>query len=185
MENNSSFYLILNGSPNFIKGFFFGFFEGKNINNKPLFIEHRHLRNKNDIINNVADFFSLEKKTHIIIERNIMPELHRILSDALPNIKVISAMPVDSATFKFHFKCFSRKIADELQQILKEIPDEIKIIYCKKHEHINPEKHSSTHKYELYASGSVEGEIQSVLELFYRLEIYEIVELDAIHLEVN
>lgn len=182
---NSSLHLILKGSHDFIKGFFFGFFEGKNIKNKPLFIENRHLRNNNDILNNVADFFSMEKKTHIIIEGNILSELDQILSDTSPNIKIISAMPVNSANFRFHFKSYSRKIADELQQILKEIPDEIKIIYYKIQEHINSEKHSSTHKYELYASGSVEGEIKSVLELFYRLELYEIVELGPIKLEVN
>lgn len=183
MEN--FLHLILNGSPDFINGFFVGFFEGKSIKNKPLFIEHRHLRNNNDIIKNLADFFSLEKKTHVIIEGNILPELDQILSESLLNIKILSAVPVNSASFRFHFRSYSQKIANELLQILKEMSDEIKIVYSKMQEQKHSKKHSSTHKYELYASGSVEGEIKSVIELFYRLELYEIVELGPIKLEVT
>lgn len=175
-------HLIMNGSPDFIKGFFVGFFEGKNIKNKPLFIERRHLRNSERVI---ADFISLEKKTHVIIEGNMLPEVDQILSDRLLNIKIISAVPVNSAYFKFNLKCYSQKIADKLQQILKKIPNEIKITYYKLEEHKSSEKHPSIHNYELYASGSVEGEIKSAIELFYRLELYEIVELSPIKLEVN
>lgn len=179
----TSLHLILNGSPDFIRGFFVGFFEGKKIE-KPLFIEHRHLRNNKDVINNLSDFLSLKKKTHVIINENILPELKYIFSDSHLRIKIIYTEPVRSASFEFQFKAYSKKIADKLMRHLEEIPDEIKIVYSKMHEHKYPKKHSSIHSYELYVSGSVEGEIKPVIELLYRLEFHEIVELGPIKFEV-
>jgi hypothetical protein len=180
--------LVIEGHLPVIKGFIFGLLEGSkrtgtvivsresNIKTETLgevFMEWTHLH---------------ESLCHVVIEEDLLNVIKHGLENTFNvlKLKLKAVRKIKKASFYFHYEVYAKKYGEEIKNIFKELPSQLKLsadyqpqeeIYpeCKGMESLAP-----CHDYNLKAHGSVEGPIDVLLASYKKIQDYELIKEDSI-----
>lgn len=182
--------VVIEGNLDLMKGFVMGFLAGRGMEGGVFFDAACHIGGE-CATGPLMRLVSAHGNTNIVI---LGSELHDLLVAALNKperaipLHIKKARPVLSAAFTCTFRTYSREVGAELKAIVSGIPGGVdREAGFKMHEKIDPEGkgvelYTPLHDYELTGKGRISGSVKGVLDLYQRLERFEVVELGALEL---
>lgn len=134
------------------------------------------------------EWASLRSKLHhVIIEEDFYNAITNAC-DRHKNMKFISnkyiksAKIIKEASFEFEAKTYAKKYGLEIQEILRELPEHIKIIDFESDERTDKdaegiELYAPEHHYEYKSTGTVTGQIKEIIDFREKLNEHPLVEV--------
>lgn len=104
-------------------------------------------------------------------------------------VETISDRRISNAEFKFHYKAYAPRYAEEITDILSSLPKGAKLVSHKHDEKIDPdakgaEAYTPAHDYEATGHGEIRGCFDLVFEAHMQLDRHPLVDVDEIELEL-
>ncbi len=104
-------------------------------------------------------------------------------------IEVVSDRKIRNAEFKFCYKAYAPRYAEEIAEILATLPKGAKLVSHKHTEKIDPkakgaEGYTPVHDYEVKGGGEIRGRFDGVFGAHMLLDRHPLVEVDEIELEL-
>ncbi|NLH47952.1 MAG: hypothetical protein GX444_05030 [Myxococcales bacterium] len=176
--------LTLEGSGEYLHGFFAGFAAGRG-------------RRFETIFGGEAGFAAEGAGQKIKHALGLGGEIHHVLVDgeaaaalreALATVRVTirAEREVEAAHFDYRFAIFNPEIAGRLLAALRDLPAGVRLIGHEQNQDTDPaargvELYSPAHDYELRGHGRAEGPVDKIVGLYQILSGFEQVELDSMH----
>jgi len=129
-----------------------------------------------------------ETLCHLVIEEDLL----NLIKNGLENtfnvlkLKLKAVRKIKKASFHFHYEVYAMKYGEEIKNIFKELPPQLKTSSdYQPHEELYPECKgieilAPCHDYNLKAHGSVEGPIDVLLPFYKKIQDYELIKEDHI-----
>jgi hypothetical protein len=179
----------IKGQSELIKGFVIGFFEGRGRKEDSL-IEEEGLIEKDSPIDLIKHFFD---RHHHLVSIIIETELYKPLVGALARHKteirgtVDSVREVTGASFRFHYRTYSRETGNALLALFAELPQGVRIQDYAPSEKLDPdgkgvEAYAPLHEYQVSAKGTISGGVKEVYDLLRRAGRFDVVEVGELEL---
>ena len=188
---NVQYYeVVIEGNLDLMKGFMMGFLAGRGIEGGVFFDAACHIEGE-CATGPLMRLVSAHGNANIVI---IGSELHDLLTAALNKrehvipLHIKKVRRVLSAAFDCKFRTYSREVGAELKEILSRIPEGVDgESGFEMHEKLDPEGKgleffTPLHDYELTGKGRISGSVKGVLDLYQRLERFEVVKLGELEL---
>lgn len=188
---NVQYYeVVIEGHLDLMKGFVMGFLAGRGIEGGVFFDAACHIEGE-CATGPLMRLVSAHGNANIVI---IGSELHDLLTAALNKrehvipLHIKKVRQVLSAAFYCKFRTYSREVGAELEEIVSRIPEGVEgKSGFEMHEKLDPEGKgleffTPLHDYELTGKGRLSGSVKGVLDLYQRLERFEVVELEELEL---
>jgi hypothetical protein len=183
--------LVLEGSRDVTRGFVEGFIKGSKFEGEAIIIPHNDIERRGGLKNVLKAVNLKDDETHLIGEQKLLAAISEAVSTDKREIalKIGSYAQIKSAFFEFTMHAFSRKTADEINQVFSDTPNGFKITFSKREEKIWALKkstgYSPGHEYEFHTSGHVRGNPAHAYKLYNKLKLYELIELGLFRLELG
>ncbi|HRZ25688.1 MAG TPA: hypothetical protein P5346_01105 [Spirochaetota bacterium] len=190
--------LVLEGDYNAINGLLNGFLLGKNHDWTFYFSKKAGVKTET-LIEVIADWISMKNKIHhIIMEDVFYKELRKAVEKYNKPLKIKSkfvnlnyiksAKLIKKAHLNFKAITYGRQHAAEMKFLLKNIPAGIVLQNYKPVEKVvkdvkGVELYAPEHEYTFEASGTLVGNIGTMIDLKQKLDDYPLIEADKIHLK--
>ena len=179
------FEAIIEGHPEFIKGFVCGLITGRGVPGGIFFGEDFELDDDSPMEMLTRLVGIRQDHTVIIVAASVMELLHEVFAveEKAMGMKLISTREIREASFRFSFVTFSREVGGKLDLVLRQIPPDVSIEppYAPEvkvdAEGEGVEAYAPLHEYELKAQGKISGDCEGVCHCYERLHRYEVVEL--------
>lgn len=157
-------------------------YHGKDYDIKPV---HLH--------SSILDLLGLAGQyTHYIIEESLVQPVTQLVKslEGEYGITLESIEEIDHLEFHFDLKIYSKEIGARVMEIFQNKEDDIVITGFEpkeitREDAAGAELYSPEHDYELTGEGDVQGLVQSLLPLYYRLKEIEQVHLSEITLKIK
>ena len=188
---NVQYYeVVIEGNLDLMKGFMMGFLAGRGIEGGVFFDAACHIEGE-CATGPLMRLVSAHGNANIVI---VGSELHDLLVAALNKrehvipLHIKKVRRVLSAAFDCKSRTYSREVGAELEEILSRIPEGVDgESGFEMHEKLDPEGKgleffTPLHDYELTGKGRISGSVKGVLDLYQRLERFEVVELGELEL---
>jgi len=188
---NVQYYeVVIEGNLDLMKGFMMGFLAGRGIEGGVFFDAACHIEGE-CATGPLMRLVSARGNANIVI---VGSELHDLLTAALNKrehvipLHIKKVRRVLSAAFDCKFRTYSREVGAELKEILSRIPEGVDgESGFEMHEKLDPEGKgleffTPLHDYELTGKGRISGSVKGVLDLYQRLERFEVVKLGELEL---
>ena len=177
------------GSLDLVKGFVYGFLEGKGIQGEAIFGEDHHVENEGKFGQMMRLIGVKGNRFHLIVGVGF----HKLLEKALERrkgelaLKIISEKKISQASFGFRYRAYTRELGDELMTLFGDPPG-LQVEDYKPRKTVAPEgkgmeAYAPLHEYEVKATGTISGSVKDVIDFYGRAEHHNMVELDDIKLE--
>jgi hypothetical protein len=188
--NEHYYEVVIEGNLDLMKGFIMGFLTGRGIEGGIFFDDACRIEGE-CAAGPLMRLVSAHGNTHIVI---VGSELHDLIVAALNKrehvipLHIKKVRQVLSAAFYCTFRTYSREVGAELKAIVNGIPEGVDgKSGFEMHEKIDPEGkgvelYTPLHDYELTGKGRISGSVKGVLDLYQRLERFEVVELGELEL---
>ncbi len=188
--NEQYYEVVIEGNLDLMKGFVMGFLAGRGIEGGVFFDQECHIEGECST-GPLMRLTGVRDDTSIVI---VGSGLHNLLVDALnrrPHViplRIRKVRQVLSAAFYCKFRTYSREVGAELEEIVSRIPEGVDgKSGFEMHEKLDPEGKgleffTPLHDYELTGKGRISGSVKGVLDLYQRLERFEVVELGELEL---
>ena len=188
--NEQYYEVIIEGDQNLMKGFVMGFLAGRGISGGVFFDAACHIEGE-CASGPLMRLVKAQGNANVLI---VGSALHDLLVAALNDhshvlpLRIKKVRQVLSAAFECTFRTYSREVGAELKEIVNGIPEGVD---GKKgfevQEKVDPEGKgleffTPLHEYELTGKGRLSGSVKGVLDLYQRLERFEVVELGELEL---
>lgn len=183
--------LVFEGPRDIILGFVEGFIKGSKFEGEAMIIPHNDIEKQRGLKRVLKAVNMKDGETHLIGEQKLLAAISEAVSADKREIalKISSYAPIKSASFEFTMHAFSRKTADEINRVLSDNPNGVKITFSKREEKIWALKkstgYSPGHEYEFHTSGNVRGNPAHAYKLYNKLKLYELIELGLFRLELG
>ena len=187
----SQFELVIEGHEDFVKGFVRGIIAGSKTDARVLF-NNEHDINRTTLGEKIKEFFDAPGvHTHIIVDETAAS----LIGDAISsegekfNLKIVSKLPVASASFKFKYKAYAENYGTMLKGIFDKLPESVSVSddYAPKEvfhpESKGAEAYAPEHNYIIKAKGTVTGNLDALLELYERCHKEPLISIENIELE--
>lgn len=184
------FEAVIEGNPEFIKGFIRGMIAGRGIPGETFFGDDFEIDDDSPFAMLTRLVGARQEQTVIIVAAAVRELLGAAIAaggHAL-EMKLVSAREIGEASFEFSFATFSREVGGKLDRILREIPPDVRIEppYVPEEkvdaEGRGVEAYAPLHDYELKARGRVSGDCAGVCHCYEKLKRFEVVELTPVAL---
>jgi len=181
--------LKVEGNAELIKSFVLGFLEEKGIGEKPV-LEEECLVEKDSPIDLITHFFGHHHNTvSVIVETELCNQLASALKRHDKEIRgtVTSVRRLESVSFSFHYKTFSRETEKSLFDLFTHLAEGIHIQDYAPLEKTDPagkgvEAYAPLHDYEVSAKGTASGGVREVYDLYCKAGHFDVVELGELKL---
>ena len=178
------------GSLDLVKGFVYGFLEGKGIQGEAIFGEDHHVENEG-MFGQVMRLIGVKgNRVHLIVGAGFFKLLAKALERRKEEfaLEIISERKLSQASFGFSYHAYTRELGDELEALFGAPPEGLQVKDYKPKETVSPEgkgvdAYAPLHEYEVKATGTIYGPIRDVIDFYGRAEHHNMVELDDIKLE--
>ena len=143
------------------------------------------------------DWISLKNRIHhVILEEKLYESLAKSIekkekknSDLISNGIIKSAKKIKNASFSFKAKTFAPKYAQEIRDILKNIPENTTLEDHKVTEETDREAkgvelYSPAHEYYYQTTGTITGHLGTLIEFRKKLTDYPLIEVDKIKINL-
>ncbi len=141
----------------------------------------------------ISEWLSIKTKLHhIIMEEELWKEFDSTLKKHPDKPKVNrkyikSAKLIDTSRFEFKFSAYAEKYGEEIKLLIKSLPDNIILHNYNPQETINEdakgvEMYAPEHKYVLEGSGTLEGNIEDIIQVRNKFNDNPLIETDYIKL---
>lgn len=185
--------VVVEGSFDLIRGFVVGLLEGHGIRGEAIFREDHHVENEGRFGQMLRLVGVKGNHFHLIIGVGFLKLLEKSLErrKAELALKLISEKTIKQASFKFHYRVFTRELGDELKSLFGNLAEALWLSDdYKPKETVIPEgkgveAYAPLHEYKLEATGTVCGPVREIIDLYGRAEHYDLVELGSIKLEYD
>jgi|APFre7841882724_1041349.scaffolds.fasta_scaffold65715_3 hypothetical protein len=182
--------LVIEGHLPVIKGFIFGLLEGTKRTGTVIVNRESNIKTET-LGEHFKEWMHLhESLCHLVIEEGLLEMVKKGLESTFVvlKLKLKAVRKIKKASFHFQYEVYARKYGEEIKNIFKELPPQLKTssdyqpheeIYleCKGIETLAP-----CHDYNLKAHGSVEGPIDVLLLFYKKIQEYELIKEDSIAL---
>jgi len=188
--NEQYYEVVIEGHFDLMKGFIMGFLAGRGIEGGVFFDQECHIEGGCST-GPLMRLIGARDNVSIVI---VGSGLHDLLVAALnrhPHViplRIRKVRKVLSAAFNCKFRTYSREVGAELKDIVNRIPEGVDgKSGFEMHEKLDPEGKgielfTPLHDYELTGKGRISGSVKGVLDLYQRLERFEVVELGELEL---
>jgi hypothetical protein len=188
--NEQYYEVVIEGNLDLMKGFVMGFLAGRNIEGGVFFDAACHIEGE-CTTGPLMRLLRAHGNANIVI---VGSGLHDLLVAALnkrPHViplRINKVREVLSAAFDCTFRTYSREVGRKLKEILSDVPEGVDgKSGFEMHEKIDPEGKgleffTPLHDYESTGKGRISGSVKGVLDLYERLERFEVVELGELEL---
>lgn len=181
--------VVIEGSLDLVKGFIMGFLAGRGMKGGAFFDVMCRIDGP-CTTGPLIRLASTHGNVHVVI---VGSELHDILIAALNKrehvipLLIKKVRQVLSAAFDCTFQTYSPEIGAEIKAIVSSIPVGVDKSEFEMHEKLDPEGkgvelYTPLHDYELTGKGRISGSVGGVLDLYQRLERFEVVGLEELEL---
>lgn len=182
--------VVIEGSEEHVRGFIEGLASCQNLGENAIIVPEDHI-GKWTTLDYVKKILQLkENAVHLIVEKSLLTALTAAISSGNrpAHLNVLSVKSIRGASFDFSLKAFSRDIAEKIKQRVSNLPEGVQVKFSKWDEEERPEDeeieaYAPEHKYELHASGHMQGPPEEVIGLYEKMEANEMFELAHIQLE--
>ena len=182
--------LVIEGHLPVIQGFIYGLLEGNKRTGTVIFSRESNIQTET-----LGELFMEwthlhETLCHLVVDEDLLEVIKHGLGNTFNvlKLKVKAVRKIKKASFHFQYEVYARKYGEEIKNIFKELPPQLKTssdyqpqedIYleCKGIETLAP-----CHDYNLKAHGSVEGPIDVLLLFYKKIQEYELIKEDSIAL---
>jgi len=184
-----TFYeLVIEGHLPVVKGFIFGLLEGSNHAGTVIFSRESNIKTET-LGDYLKEWIHLQESfRYVVIEEGLLEMVKKGLKNTFEVLKLQlkGIRKIQKASFNFSYEVYAKKYGEEIKNIFKELPPQLKIssdyqpseeLYpeCKGIETLAP-----CHDYNLKAHGSVEGPIDVLLPFYKKIQDYELIKEDHI-----
>jgi hypothetical protein len=184
--------VVIEGSFDLIKGFVYGFLEGRGIRGEAVFGKDHHVENESKfgqmmrLIGFKGDRFTL------IVGSGFL----KLLKEALERredevaLKIVSERKIRQASFGFRYRAYTKDLGDKLKALFGNPPEKLQVKDYEPEETVLPEgkgveAYAPLHEYEVKATGTLYGPICDVIDFYGKAEHYDMVELGNIKLKYD
>jgi hypothetical protein len=181
-------HMIVQGSPDLIKGFVTGFLAGKGLQEQLFFFSDNLIDVESTFGKILRKIGAKEDQIHFLVDESISGAITEGITraESLP-IKVISVKKIIDALFPFSFQTFSRPTAEKLKNILRELPPGVRQEGYLEKEKVNSEAkgielYTPDHEFTFKASGKIHGQVMEVIDFQRTLQNQEFVTVGEITL---
>ena len=182
--------IVMKGSFDLIKGFVYGFMEGRGISGDAIFEREHHVRTEPALVSLLRTVHVKEDQVHMIIGEGF----YQVLKEAIDgkshqtDLTIISEKEIKGAQFEISFDVYSKEIADEIKNYFSDLPQNVSLEGYDPEEIVREKEGTSMgyaplHSYELHGSGILRGPAKSVIDLYDTLDQNELIKLSNIELE--
>jgi hypothetical protein len=125
-----------------------------------------------------------------VVEEDLLEAIKHGLENKFNELKLKlkAVRKIKKASFYFHYEVYAKKYGEEIKNIFKELPPQLKTSSdYQPHEEIHPECKgmealAPCHDYNFKAHGAVEGPIDVLLLFYKKIKAYELIKEDSITL---
>ncbi len=188
--------IVFEGHYNKIKGFLEGYKLG-NDKSWDFFLSDDYNIKTDTFSEILLEWISLKSKIHHIV---IEEEFYRSIEKDLPNESDFSSLKKDhlrsikeikASAFKFETTTYGKKYGLEIQETLKQLPEEVELNnykpnesdYTDKGEHKDLDLYAPEHNYSFKATGEISGNIDKVLDFHKKLNDHPLINVEEIELK--
>jgi hypothetical protein len=188
--NKDYYEVVIEGHLELAKGFVMGFLAGQGIEGSAFFDEACHIAGEYEA-GPLLRLIDAQNKVSTLI---VGAGLYELLVAALNRhpqviaLKTRKARRILSAAFDCQFRTYSREIGGKIKDILSCAPEGVDGDSAfELQEKVDPEGRgvelfTPLHDYELTGKGRISGSVKGVLDLYQRMERFEVVELGELEL---
>jgi hypothetical protein len=181
----TEFYeLIIKGKEKVIDSFLKGYFLGRQVKKGVYLCDENHISE-----DPVRDIFRLKHYVHLICRTDVKKSIESAIENAPRELelKLHDERKVSRAKFSFKFEIFNKKMGTALKRLLNKPPKEVQIVGLEAAEDFNPEAKgvemfAPLHDYSYTGEGSVEGDIEAVIQYYHKLSAIDLFNATEINL---
>jgi len=182
--------LVIEGHLAVVKGFIFGLLEGSKRPGTVIFCRENNIKTET-LSEHIKEWMHLhESLCYLVTEEGLLELIKKGLENTFEalKLKLIKVRKIKKASFSFHYEVYAKKYGDEIKNIFKELPSQLKLSAdYQPQEEIHSECQgiemlAPCHDYNLKAHGSVEGPIDVLLPFYKKIQKYELIKEDHINL---
>lgn len=178
------------GSLDLVRGFVYGFLEGKGIQGEAIFGEDHHVENEG-MFGQVMRLIGVKgNRVHLIIGAGFFKLLEKALEQRKEEfaLEIISERKISQASFGFSYRAYTRELGEKLMALFGDPQEGLQVKDYKPKETVMPEgkgveTYAPLHEYEVKATGTIYGSAKDVIDFYGSAEHHDMVELDNIRLE--
>jgi hypothetical protein len=188
----SSFYeVVFRGKPKVVRAFLSGLLmgAGRDATIYYSFLEGIHHEGK---VERLAEMVGLRgTDCHVVVDAETSTYLksmtRRITQET--GLEVTSHRHVRSASMDFTYTAYARRYDEEIQAVLKKLPDGVKVVGFQHEERIDPgargvEAYSPAHHYEATGRGTLTGRVDVIVELKRKVAEYPLIQAEDVVLKL-
>ena len=185
--------LVITGHEDFVKGLLRGIAAGAKSSSRIMF-NNEHNINQSTIAKRIKKFFDASSThTHVVLDESIVNLIEKVLAEEGEKLKVsiVSKLKLIAASFSFKYSAYAENLGKTLKSIFEDLNESVSMSadYDPK-ETIHPEAkgaegYAPEHDYEIYAKGTVRGDLNEIIKLYERCEKEPLVKSEKIELELE
>ncbi|MDD2335680.1 MAG: hypothetical protein PHD01_03790 [Geobacteraceae bacterium] len=187
--------VVFEGHYNTVRGYIEGLQDGMGTAYKFFFSSEAGIKAET-LSELIKEWVSLGHRLHhVVMEEAFFSKVKDVLlkkgrDSIMTSSSIKSSKNVKEATFDFKFEAYARKYADEIKELLGNLPDGVSLHHYKPEEKINHdaegvELYAPAHDYIFHGKGTVIGQIEQVVMLRNILDDHPLIEAEKVFLDLD
>ena len=168
--------LVVEGPFTMVKGFLLGFLACRKPEGKYFFHRKDNIR-RETFGEFVKELFELENYVHFCLEDDVIEPFKTAINlyTKITGYKIKSIKAIKGAEFSFAAEIFNKKIAEGFKEILKNLPEDVKLDDYYPSEQINKdakgiESYAPLHEYIFRSKGTITGDFAGLMDLYTKIK---------------
>jgi len=174
---------IIKGDADKIRAYLEGFLRGKGVKSGYLFTED--LPFQSHFLKELIRFHG--DVVHLVCRSNLRPLIRSAVAQSAGKFEfeIVESKQVANATFEFKFETANRSVAGAIKRLLGRHPAGVKLVDYEPKEAVNPEAkgpegYAPLHEFTFRGKGTIVGDVEGVLKVYYKLSANEFIHCDEI-----
>jgi len=191
---NKFIEVVFEGHYNTVRGYIEGLQDGMGTDYKFFFSSEAGIKAET-LSELIKEWVSLGHKLHhVVMEEAFFTKIKDVLSKKgkkalMGPDSIKSATGVKEATFDFKFDAYARKYADEIKELLGNLPDGVSLHHYKPEEKINHdaegvELYAPAHDYIFHGKGTIIGPVEQVVAFRMVLDDHPLIAAEKVFLDL-
>lgn len=187
--------VVFEGHYNTVRGYIEGLQDGMGTSHKFFFSSEAGIKAET-LSELIKEWVSLGHKLHhVVMEEAFFAKIKDVLlkkgrDSLITSSSIKSSKNVKEASFDFKFDAYARKYADEIKELLGNLPDGVSLHHYKPEEKINHdaegvELYAPAHDYIFHGKGTIIGPIEQVVIFRNIINDHPLIEAEKVFLDLD
>ncbi|QDU60895.1 hypothetical protein Pan216_17480 [Planctomycetes bacterium Pan216] len=179
--------VVVEGPTAMVKGFIAGYLVGRGLASGEIMFAGEQDIVGESLGERFSEWVGLHHYTHLIVPDRLFPELKRDFGKIEETLRLSIAKErlIKSASFAFRYRCYNRGHAEQLEELVQNIPEGIILTGYEVKERVDPtaekvELYSPTHPYESTAHGTLHGDVRGIVAFHEKCEQHDLMDIERI-----